>query len=385
MNDAENIKNTDDLNNWSNNTEDIESADHLKNMKNVATTILKCLVSNMNDAEKENMNNHHDENFENTENEATTSQATSFISTESNTSGKTNGFNVVKDYVDHENNVIRRRTYVCQHSRYYESNSNKETDTKKMRCPWHINASCPKNKNPSSAVFINKVINEHNHELNIDAILFEHEKRFNKEMIDDIKFLTQHCRMGATNQRRYLEGFDRDRQNILLVQRLVVDKSKDSHVWFFKQILKATNIQPTVILTDSDPAIDAAAEIIMSDAEEDHIDSSKVTIQQLLDVVEQSNVNKIWEIKIGNSLKEKYYIQQNNKPITYLYAIDKEKIDHAKQRINILEQKALYDTLHGIYKKAIQKALQSKSSSRRLIEVLQEFTNENVELSSKDS
>ncbi|CAG8561718.1 12188_t:CDS:2 [Cetraspora pellucida] len=462
-------------------------------------------------------------------------------------------------------------------------------------------------------------------------------------MINDIEFLMQHCKMGATNQRRYLESkypsqpiynndlyaaiskfrptnkhllndtaqmfnwldnqkekdprwivarewddnnmlthlmwmmptqmplslfveFDRDRQNILLVQGLVVDESKDSHVWFFKQILKVTNIQSTVILTDSDSAVDAAvkeiflitylihctfhitqnlhknlqsligsqyssflkdfylyrnslvkttfydrftkliddysknkqnqykywrlailmvknieqanflftevnkccqkfltptilkmqcneinqslyynvhlysqnitfddniifdneAEIIMSNAKEDHIDSPKVTIQQLLDVVEQSNVNEIWEIKIENSLKEKHYIvllnnethlcscltiiqqdkdaslelfiignkyyneianfqQENNKPITYLCAIDKEKIDHAEQRINILEQKALYSTLHRMYKKAIQKALQSKSSSRRLIEVLQEFTNENDELSSEDS
>ncbi|CAG8561697.1 12187_t:CDS:2 [Cetraspora pellucida] len=114
------------------------SADHLKNMKNVATTISKHLVSNINNAEKKNMNNHHNGNFENTENKATTSQATSFISTESDTSElftgkrKTNGFNVVKDHVDRENNVIRKRTYVCQHGRYYESNSNKETGTKKM-------------------------------------------------------------------------------------------------------------------------------------------------------------------------------------------------------------------------------------------------------------
>ncbi|CAG8831724.1 14085_t:CDS:2, partial [Gigaspora rosea] len=42
--------------------------------------------------------------------------------------------------------------------------------------------------------------------------------------------------------------------------------------------------------------------------------------------------------------------QENDKPITYF-------------------------TLHEIYKKALQKALQTKSNSRRLIEVLQELNN----------
>ncbi|CAG8821293.1 40328_t:CDS:2, partial [Gigaspora margarita] len=45
----------------------------------------------------------------------------------------------------------------------------------------------------------------HNHELSVDAITFEQEKKFSNEMINDIEFLTQHCRIGATIQRRYLE------------------------------------------------------------------------------------------------------------------------------------------------------------------------------------
>ncbi|CAG8796120.1 10793_t:CDS:1, partial [Cetraspora pellucida] len=62
------------------------------------------------------------------------------------------------------------------------------------------------------------------------------------------------------------------------------------------------------ITFDDNIIFDNEAEIIVSNAEEDHIDSPKVTIQQLLDVVEQSNVNEICEIKIRNSLKEKHYI-----------------------------------------------------------------------------
>ncbi|CAG8856322.1 17395_t:CDS:1, partial [Gigaspora margarita] len=65
------------------------------------------------------------------------------------------------------------------------------------------------------------------------------------------------------------------------------------------------------------------------------------------------------------------------------------KIDLTEKQTNIHEQKVLYGTLHGMYKKALQKALQTKSNSRCLIEVLQEFTNmdeDEEELSSsKDS
>ncbi|CAG8853470.1 44687_t:CDS:1, partial [Gigaspora margarita] len=98
------------------------------------------------------------------------------------------------------------RTYICEHGRHYDSSSNKETETKKILCQWHVNASCPKYKNPDFLIFINKVINEHNYELNIDAIEFEQAKKFSKEMMDDIEFLTKQCKMSATAQKRFLEG-----------------------------------------------------------------------------------------------------------------------------------------------------------------------------------
>ncbi|CAG8751055.1 15004_t:CDS:2, partial [Rhizophagus irregularis] len=47
----------------------------------------------------------------------------------------------------------------------------------------------------------------------------------------------------------------------------------------------------------------------------------------------------------------------------YLCAIDKEKQDSLKQRMNILDKKIMY-------------ALQKKSRSLRLIEILENFTNE---------
>ncbi|CAG8606913.1 8580_t:CDS:2, partial [Cetraspora pellucida] len=53
-------------------------------------------------------------------------------------------------------------------------------------------------------------------------------------------------------------GFDNNRQNILLAQALLADESLESHIWMFQQIVKTTNTQSLVILTDADPAVNTA-------------------------------------------------------------------------------------------------------------------------------
>ncbi|CAB4481291.1 unnamed protein product [Rhizophagus irregularis] len=75
-------------------------------------------------------------------------------------------------------------------------------------------------------------------------------------------------------------------------------------------------------------------------------------------------------------------IQENN--VGYLCAIDKEKEDLLEHRMNLLDEKIMYDTLHGTYKKALQKALQTKTDSLRLIEILEDFANEDSEFESED-
>ncbi|CAG8850804.1 23325_t:CDS:2, partial [Gigaspora margarita] len=260
--------------------------------------------------------------------------------------------------VKREDGIIRKHTYLCDHARFYNTKSKKNSATKKMNCKFLINASCPKTNNPESSVYINKIVNKHNHRLNIEMIKFEKSKKFTIEMMDDIKFLTSHCKFGATVQRKFLEGkypaqpiyskdlyaaiqkfrptskillndaalmsnwldkqkevdprwivvrgwdedntltklfwmtpeqvenwiqfsdyvlndvthktnrygmalslfvgFNRNRQNILLAQALLPDKSTESHIWMFEEVLKATGKQPRVIMTDADPAVDSA-------------------------------------------------------------------------------------------------------------------------------
>ncbi|CAG8468303.1 10502_t:CDS:2, partial [Racocetra fulgida] len=242
------------------------------------------------------------------------------------------GFYLIKDQVTCEDGIIRRRTYLCNHSRSYESTSEKDTSIQKMRCQFLINVSCPKTNNPDKTIIVNKIVNEHNHILNCDAIEFRDEKKFTDKMIENVKFMTVCCKFGATVQRKFLEGkylsqqiysndlyaviqkfkptnkflfddasrifnwldqkksddtrwviardcvlnnvtyktnkygmalslfvgFDNDRHNVLLAQALLIDESYESHKWVFLKIIEATKVQPKVILTDTDLAVDAA-------------------------------------------------------------------------------------------------------------------------------
>ncbi|CAB5382680.1 unnamed protein product [Rhizophagus irregularis] len=113
---------------------------------------------------------------------------------------------VINNHVTRDDGIIRRRTYICYYSRVYESNSTKDTSTKKIGCPFLVNVSCPKLKNDENSVFINKINDQHNHPLNTSSIIFEKSQKFTPSMIDDIKFMTTSCKFGITAQRKFLEG-----------------------------------------------------------------------------------------------------------------------------------------------------------------------------------
>ena len=100
---------------------------------------------------------------------------------------KSKGFGVIKDRVTKEGDNIRQRVYICEHGKKHAFNSNKESSSKKISCLWHVNASCPNANNSDSAIFIKKIVDEHNHDLNIEAVAFRENKRFNEEMIEDIE------------------------------------------------------------------------------------------------------------------------------------------------------------------------------------------------------
>src|SRR5437763_16271872 len=79
-------------------------------------------------------------------------------------------------------------------------------------------------------------------------------------------------------------------------------------------------------------------------------------------------------------------VQMRYKKVTlpiYVLLIKKKKI-FFEQRMNLLDEKIMYGNLHEIYKKALQKALKTKSRSLHLIEVLEAFANKNSESEDED-
>ncbi|CAG8739279.1 34464_t:CDS:2, partial [Gigaspora margarita] len=397
---------------------------------------------------------------------------------------KSRGFKIIKDRVFKDDNIVRRRSYICEYRKRYESKSKQKTFTKKILCPWHLNVSCPSN---NGEITVNTIVNEHNYELSIESIQFQQDKIFNQDILDDIKFMTEYCNMGAIAQRKFLEenkdlyaairkfrstkallndaatmsnwideqkkedarwlvsrdwdddntltrlcwmtpygmglslfvGFNNNRQNILLAQGLLIDKTHESHVWLFNEIVKATGIEPAVLLTDSDPAINSTVkkvlksilvkatfenrftklvydyprakpyldnlyrskeywahsftsfkftggmiatsrDDIMINIEEENPKDQQATIQQMFEVVADKYENK----------------EAPDYAIPYLSPFYNQEKDFLQENLSLLEQKLIYGTLHSTYKKAISKALQSKSESDRLLKLLNDFVQE---------
>ncbi|CAG8567966.1 8182_t:CDS:1, partial [Cetraspora pellucida] len=59
-------------------------------------------------------------------------------------------------------------------------------------------------------------------------------------------------------------------QNILFVQALLSDKSTELHIWMFNKVLKLTERQPAVIITDTNPAVESATYQIFSQSYQIH-------------------------------------------------------------------------------------------------------------------
>ena len=62
--------------------------------------------------------------------------------------------------------------------------------------------------------------------------------------------------------------------------------------------------------------------------------------------------------------------------MSYLSNFDQTGKNIYEERLGVLEQKLIYGKLHGIYKKALQKALQNNHKTQQLIDLLQKFAEE---------
>ena len=84
--------------------------------------------------------------------------------------------------------------------------------------------------------------------------------QFSDCVINDITHKTNRYGMALS----LFVGFDQNMQNIIFAQGLLANESKQSHSWLFRQIIEATGIHLTVIITDSDLAVDVAVKEVFT-------------------------------------------------------------------------------------------------------------------------
>ncbi|CAG8662943.1 35463_t:CDS:2, partial [Racocetra persica] len=143
-----------------------------------------------------------------------------------------------------------------------------------------------------------------------------------------------------------------------------------------------------------------------------NVEIQQITLKQVIDFVEGlTNITEIcaakfhihlissrWYYKDLDGSNEPFFtaekfIEENSTTfqceslvsINYLCAFQQANRDFLEESLNSSQQKMLYEKLHGMYKKAIQKALQSKVKSQQLIKLLQDYTEKSNEVSEEET
>ncbi|RHZ53322.1 hypothetical protein Glove_443g1 [Diversispora epigaea] len=128
--------------------------------------------------------------------------------------GSRNGFAIVKYRMERNSKgQVHKRTFVCEFSGKYKSKKKTETalkgiqrntKTKKLSCPWHINLTFPEH---SIKIIITTFINQHNHPLVSKTQEFVTKYRlFTDEALKEISLMTKHGNLSLTAQRNLLKA-----------------------------------------------------------------------------------------------------------------------------------------------------------------------------------
>ncbi|EXX57035.1 hypothetical protein RhiirA5_378874 [Rhizophagus irregularis] len=108
---------------------------------------------------------------------------------------------------------VYKRTLVCEFSGKYKSKKMAEvalketqqnTKTKKLNCPWHINLSFP---DQATQIGVTTFINQHNHILVPKTQEFATKYRlFTDEALNEISLMTKHGNLTLTVQKNLLKA-----------------------------------------------------------------------------------------------------------------------------------------------------------------------------------
>ncbi|CAG8820526.1 21044_t:CDS:2, partial [Racocetra persica] len=226
-----------------------------------------------------------------------------------------------KSHLTPLNDPVKKRTYVCENAGKYKPNKTKLIEqqrnkgSKKTDCKWHVNLSNPETSN---FVHITLVYLEHNHNISADNLRFAMAfQKFDESIMNEIEravvyghcdaytirnllqplfpgqlFLTQDLSNTIQKIKREKNVQKEDptmfiqplintdsnqlsgifwmtanqimlwsRYSDLAAQAFLSDETQESYEWVLQQTLDATGSEPQVIITDMDPAIDAASKL----------------------------------------------------------------------------------------------------------------------------
>ncbi|CAB4423407.1 unnamed protein product [Rhizophagus irregularis] len=105
--------------------------------------------------------------------------------------GVRNGFAIIKYRMERNNEAKLKGTQ-------------RNTKTKKLGCPWHINLTFPEN---ATQISVTTFINQHNHSLILKTQEFATKYRsFSEEVINEISLMTKHGNLTLTAQRNLLKA-----------------------------------------------------------------------------------------------------------------------------------------------------------------------------------
>ncbi|CAG8575409.1 10635_t:CDS:2, partial [Cetraspora pellucida] len=219
------------------------------------------------------------------------------------------------------NEVICKRTIDCEHSGEYKPRNKqlvKETNTKYMKCPWHINLSQSTKDNPHSNIYITTLSNTHNHRLSLNRERFFNGIEFTQEMCKCVEFYVNVIKLKPLQIKKALEQEFLDHEIYLSevhkatakFYSLFPEVDKALSHFLTPAMLKVQHIKVKSCLNYQASSITKAELIKYQEPEldtiqfiEDDEDVMQVSVNYVLRNVDVNRIEKTWAIRTITALK----------------------------------------------------------------------------------
>ncbi|CAG8698076.1 10050_t:CDS:2 [Cetraspora pellucida] len=305
------------------------------------------------------------------------------------------GFKLRKGCIEKASNrTIRKRTMLCEHRDEYKPRNiqlTKETSTKYIKCPWHVNLSQPQKNNPNGNVYLTTLNNDHNHSLSPYRTKFFNDSELTQEMHERIEFYVSAIKLKPLQIQRALQREFPDHKIYLseihkATAKYYSEKRKEilnDAASLYEELVKKKNDDPRCLL-ELGEALDASIEEESKKAKYAYwktqiplIPSTTTLPQALFPELDKAlslfitpEIQKIQRTEIKSCInyhvsaitKDEMIKYQEPESDNTLFVEDNEdimqiSINYILENIDINEIEEIW-AIHGIARNIIQKAVQ---------------------------